>query len=247
MKKMRNIQILIEYDGSRYAGWQIQKNGCTVQEKLTHAIEITTNEKISLRGSGRTDAGVHAFEQSANFTTDSAIPIDKIPYALNTHLPGDIRVIEAIERELDFHSRYSSKGKIYEYHVLNNLHGSALKRNRAWHVRHSLDIEKILAGMEFLKGTHDFTSFASARSEVEDKVRTISSFDMRKEDSLLIFTLEGSGFLYNMVRIMVGTLIQTGIGKFEPEDLGKIMLEKDRRCAGITAPPQGLYLKKVLY
>lgn len=247
MKKMRNIQLLIEYDGSRYAGWQIQKNGHTIQEKLTHGIEIMTSEKISLRGSGRTDAGVHAYEQSANFTTYSTIPVDRIPYALNTHLPGDIRVIGAIERELEFHSRYSSKGKIYEYHVLNNLYGSALKRNRAWHIRHSLDIGKILGGMEYLKGTHDYTSFASARSEVEDKVRTISSFNMIKEGSMLIFTVEGSGFLYNMVRIMIGTLIQTGIGKFEPEDLEKIMLEKDRRYAGITAPPQGLYLKKVLY
>ncbi|SHF02656.1 tRNA pseudouridine(38-40) synthase TruA [Alkalibacter saccharofermentans] len=244
---MRNIQILIEYDGTDYCGWQKQVNGISVQEKILNSLGKVMRDTQKITGSGRTDAGVHAWEQSANFYTESKIPIDRVPLALNTHLPPDIRVIGAAERPEEFHSRYHAVGKIYEYKVLTGQFPSALNRNRYWHVKDSLDMGEIEKAMAFFKGTHDFTAFSSAKSKVEDKVRTVNRLETEIVGRELIFQIEGDGFLYNMVRIIIGTLIEVGRGKLKAEVIPKILVAKNRSLAGPTAPPQGLYLKKVLY
>jgi tRNA pseudouridine38-40 synthase len=244
---MRNIQILVEYDGTAYCGWQIQPNGLAIQQVLVDAWRETTGEDIRLIGSGRTDAGVHAYGQSANFHTDCSIPVEKIPFAINPHLPSDIRVFLAQEREHDFHSRFSAKGKIYEYRVLNNQHGSSLRHHRMWHVREPLHQELMNQAVVHFLGTHDFTAFSSVKSTSVDKVRTIHQCSMVKCGDEYVFSVEGTGFLYNMVRIMVGTVVEIGRGQRAPEEIRTLLLGQERNRSGITAPPQGLYLKKVIY
>ncbi|MBF7095958.1 tRNA pseudouridine(38-40) synthase TruA [Alkalibacter mobilis] len=244
---MRNIQLVIEYEGTAYCGWQIQPNGVAIQEVLIRAIEKITSEKIKLIGSGRTDAGVHAYGQSANFLTKSAIETEKFPMAINSKLPRDIRIVGAYEQSHEFHSRYSAKGKVYEYRILNDPYGSALDRNRVWHVKPHLDRTAIIKAMECLKGTHDFTTFSSIKSGSENKVRTICEYSLSTREDQIIMVVSGNGFLYNMVRIMTGTLVDVGLGKIDPDKISKLLKGKDRNLAGKTAPPQGLYLKKVIY
>lgn len=244
---MENVQIIVEYDGTAYCGWQVQHNGLAIQQVLMDAWEKMTGERIKLAGSGRTDAGVHAYGQSANFLTGSTIPVEKIPYAWNGNLPPDIRVLEAKIRGSDFHSRFSAKGKVYEYRVLNRAQGSGLRYNRVWHVRQPLDFDRMDRAKEHFIGTHDFTAFSSAKSEATTKVRTVHELVLSKEEEEYVFVIAGNGFLYNMVRIMVGTLVEIGQGKREPESILDLFEGKERRASGITAPPQGLYLKKVIY
>ncbi|RBP67434.1 tRNA pseudouridine38-40 synthase [Alkalibaculum bacchi] len=243
----RNIQLIIEYDGSNYCGWQVQKNGVSIQEVLNKAIQKITKEDIYITGSGRTDAGVHALGQSAHFKTQTSIPINKIPFAINSQLPKDIRIQDAIERNIDFHSRYSAVGKIYEYKILNSEHGSALDNNRMYHIRERLDIDKMRQAAKYFLGTHDFTGFSSVHSSVINKVRTIDYSDFDIDGTHIIYTVRGNGFLYNMVRIIIGTLIQVGKGKIDHEDIPMIIGSKERAKAGPTAPAHGLYLQKVLY
>lgn len=244
---MKNIQVTIEYDGTGYCGWQIQPNGLSIQQVVAEAWSAASGETIKLVGSGRTDAGVHAYGQTANFQTTATIPVDRIPYALNARLPGSIRILDAKERSMDFHSRFSAKGKVYEYRILNNTFGSSLRRNRVWHVRSSLNANRMAAAAQHFVGTHDFTSFSSIKSQSKDKVRTIYGINLNQEADEYIFTIEGNGFLYNMVRIMIGTLVDVGMGKREPDEISRLLQSKDRDEAGKTAPPQGLYLKKVIY
>lgn len=244
---MRNVQIIIEYDGLNYVGWQNQKNGISIQYTLEQGLSILLKEDIKLIGSGRTDAGVHAYGQSANFYTASSIPIDKFPYAINTKLPKDIRVINAKERTMDFHSRYNAKKKVYQYKISVRPLGTALDINRVWQVKKHLDYSKMAKSLPLFLGSKDFTSFSSIHSASKDKVRNISKFEMESLGNNIIFTIEGNGFLYNMVRIIIGTIIEVGLSKIELDEVSKIFEYKDRTKAGKTAPPQGLYLKEVIY
>ncbi|EOD01024.1 tRNA pseudouridine(38-40) synthase TruA [Caldisalinibacter kiritimatiensis] len=244
---MRNIKLTIEYDGTRFYGWQKQPNVITVQEEIEKAINKITGEEIKIIGAGRTDRGVHAKAQVANFNTASRIPADRIKFALNSQLPEDISIKESEEVGEDFHSRYSAVGKEYRYLVYNNKTRSPLLRNYAYYVPYKLDVENIKAASKYFIDTYDFKGFMSSGSSVKDTVRTIYDFSVLKKDSTIEFRIKGNGFLYNMVRIIVGTLIEVGNNKIKVEDIPNIIKSKDRSNAGHTALPQGLYLYRVYY
>ncbi len=244
---MRNIKLTIEYDGTNYVGWQRQENGISVQQKLEKAINIVSGEDVILIGSGRTDSGVHAKGQVANFKTSSTIPPEKFKFALNNNLPGDIAILKSEEVSIDFHSRYDSIGKKYGYLIYNSKLPTALCRNLVYHVSYTLDYEEMKKAIDLFRGTHDFTSFMVARNDVETAVRTITNISLDKKGDLIFFSVEGDGFLYNMIRIIVGTLIDIGRGKLKAVDIPNIIHLKHRKFAGHTAPPQGLYLEKVYY
>ncbi|MHB1394248.1 MAG: tRNA pseudouridine(38-40) synthase TruA [Clostridia bacterium] len=246
---MRNIKLIIEYDGTNYCGWQVQENGPTIQGSLEMALFAVTGEKVTVNGSGRTDAGVHARGQVANFMTDSTIPGDKFAYVLNNKLPREIVIKESVETSIDFHARFSAIGKKYSYLIYNSKFPSALLRNYAYHVNYCerLDIGRIEKAASAFIGTYDFSGFMATGSKVSDTVRTIYELSIEKEKDLLRFNYKGNGFLYNMVRIITGTLLYAGIGKIDPEDIRNIIMSADRDGAGITAPACGLYLEEVYY
>jgi tRNA pseudouridine38-40 synthase len=245
---LRNIKIVIEYDGTKYNGWQSQKNGVGIQEMITNAIHQVTGEDIKINGSGRTDAGVHAIGQTANFLTESSIPANKFPVAINSFLPKDIVIKSAEDMDKDFHARYSVKGKKYMYVLNNSKVRSALDFYREYHMGQELDYKKMKKASEFFEGTHDFRGFMASGSSIKDTIRTISKVQLKKrEDGRIIFCFTGDGFLYNMVRIMVGTLIDVGLGKINPDEIPDIIKSKDRKRAGKTVPAQGLYLMEVYY
>lgn len=245
---MRNIKIIIEYDGTKYNGWQKQKNGSGIQEILTNAIHQVCSDVDKINGAGRTDAGVHAFGQTANFFTACKIPVGKIPSAVNVFLPKEIAVKSAEEVDDKFHARYSAKGKKYMYIVNNSGVRSALEFYREYNFPYEIDYKKMKKAAELFEGTHDFRGFMASGSSVSDTVRTISKIQIKKrEDGRIIFNFTGNGFLYNMVRILVGTLLDIGIGKIKLEDVNSIISSKDRSKAGKTVPSQGLYLVEVYY
>lgn len=244
---VRNILIEIEYDGTNYCGWQIQPNGRTIQEELMKALEKLTGKHIKINGSGRTDAGVHARGQAASFYFESSIPIDRIPIAMNTYLPRDISVLNACEVPMDFHARYSAEGKRYSYHIYHHRQRSALLYNYSYHVPYDLDLTNMIKASDILKGTHDFKGFMASGSSVKDTVRTIYDIEIHRNGNSIWITVEGNGFLYNMVRIMVGTLIEVAMGKIQAGIVKDVLDSRDRNLAGHTAPPQGLYLDKVFY
>jgi len=245
---VRNIKIIVEYDGTKYSGWQIQKNGTSIQGMLTNAIHQVCPDVDKINGAGRTDAGVHAFGQVANFITESSIPANKIPDAVNSLLPKDIVVREASSVDRDFHPRFSAKGKKYMYIVNNSSTRSALDFYREYYFPYNLDYKKIKKAAEIFEGTHDFKGFMASGSLVKDTIRTIHKIQVKKrDDGRIIFNFSGDGFLYNMVRILVGTLLDVGTGKIKVEDLEKIIKAKDRKLAGKTVPAQGLYLVEVYY
>ena len=244
---MRRIHLIVEYDGTAYAGWQRQANAMTVQEKLERAIRKLTGEEICVSGASRTDAGVHALGQSAHFDTESRIPADKFSFALNTMLPPDIRVTRSEEVPLEFHARFSTKGKRYRYLFHAAPHAGALTRNTHAHVIYPLDVERMQAEAQDLVGTHDFAAFAASGSVVKDTVRTIYRAEVTREGSEICLIVEGSGFLYNMVRIIAGTLIGVGSGKLEPGAFRRAIASGDRLDLGITAPAHGLTLMEVFY
>lgn len=244
---MVNIKLTIEYDGSNYHGWQRQNNAVSIQETIEKAIYELTGEEITITGASRTDFGVHAYGQTANFTTSSRIPPERFSYALNRILPNDIVIKKSEEVSMDFHSRYSAKGKKYRYLVYNSNFPSALLRNRAFHVSHFLCADKMKKAAECLVGTHDFSAFKASGSSVKTSVRTITEVSVSKNEDILSFEISGDGFLYNMVRIIVGTLVDVGTGKIEPWEMEKILKGRDRRKAGRTAPSCGLYLVEVYY
>ncbi|OXT06214.1 tRNA pseudouridine(38-40) synthase TruA [Thermoanaerobacterium thermosaccharolyticum] len=245
--KMRNIVLVIEYDGTNYHGWQIQKNVVTIQETITKAIKKITNEDVDLIGSSRTDAGVHALHQVANFKTCTNIPTSKIPNALNSVLPADIVIKDAFEADMDFHSRYSAKGKRYKYIIYNRRFSSPILKNYSWHISKSLDVEKMRESLKYLEGTHDFSAFKASGSSVKSPVRTVRDISLKKNGFNVEFEIEADGFLYNMVRIIVGTIVDVGLGKINPIDVKEILDSKNRCMAGKTAPPQGLFLTKIYY
>lgn len=244
---MKNIKLTIEYDGTNYFGWQVQPEVSSVQGEIKKAIKILTNEDIDLTGAGRTDRKVHARGQVANFMTNSSIPAEKFSYAINKYLPQDISIVKSEEVDINFHSRYDAIGKEYRYLIYNTHIRSSLLRNYTYHVPYNLDFKKMDIAKDFFLGTHDFSAFMSTGSSIENTVRTIYAVSLCQKNNIICFEVQGNGFLYNMVRIMVGTLIDVGSGKIRPESIPIILKSKDRKKAGHTAKPQGLYLEKVYY
>ena len=243
---MRNLKLTIQYDGSKYCGWQKQPNSSGIQGTIEYAIYEITKEKVNITGSGRTDAGVHALGQVANFKTNSTIPAARIPDALNAKLPKDISIIDCQEVSEDFHSRYSATGKIYRYLIYNKPYRSPLYKDTSYHVRYDLDIQKMRLEAKSLLGTYDFKGFMSSGSSVKDTVRTIRDITIEEKEDLIVIEVEGNGFLYNMVRIIVGTLVDIGRGRID-KSMEEIIASQDRGEAGHTAPAHGLFLKKVHY
>ena len=247
MARKRNIRIVVEYDGSRHFGWQLQKDHPTIQGELQRAVEEITGRKTLVVGAGRTDAGVHAEGQVANFHTASAIPTGKWPDALNAHLPPEISVLSAREVPLDFHAQFAATSKVYRYRVLNQPTRSALERDRAHLVKIPLDVDRMRAAALHLTGTHDFRAFGSEMSRKENTVRTILSFSVEDSGSRIDFLVHGDGFLYNQVRAMVGTLLAVGLGRRPPEWVKEVLESKDRSRAGANVPARGLALVEVRY
>jgi tRNA pseudouridine38-40 synthase len=244
---MRNIKLVIEYDGTHYCGWQVQKNALSIQQVLQKAIEDLAGHSIKLTGSSRTDAGVHAKGMTANFFTECGIPVKSFPPAINTRLPHDIVVIDAEEMEESFHSRYSSTGKRYSYTIINRAMPTALLRNYAAHVYPELDTARMERACSCFLGTHDFSAFKSSGGAKRNPIRTIRLLQMEKTGDIIKIHIEADGFLYNMVRIIAGTLIEVGLGKIEPHEVPDIIDSLDRKRAGKTAPAQGLCLERVYY
>lgn len=244
---MRNIKLTIEYDGAAYHGWQFQENALSVQEVVSRAIKKLTGEDIMPDGAGRTDAGVHAFGQVATFKTASVIPAEKFTIALNSFLPKDVSIKSSEEVPLDFHARFSAVGKHYRYVVLNRRQRSALHADRAWHVRENLNFEAMKDAAARFIGYHYFKAFCAAGHHVKTFDRTIYQAYWEREGDLLVFNTCGDGFLYNMVRIMVGSMIDIGRGRFSPEVITEALVSQERNDLGMTAPPGGLYLMAVYY
>lgn len=245
--KMRNIKIIIEFDGTDYCGWQIQPNALSVQEKIEKALEKLTKEKSKINSSGRTDRGVHALNMVANFLTNSKIPAEKFALALNSVLPKDIVIKDSREVDGGFHARYSAKGKKYRYVILNSKHPSALYRNRSCHIKAELNHFKMIEAAKYFIGTHNFRAFSATGTNVKNFTREIYQLDIIKNDEFIYIEIAGNGFLYNMVRIIAGTLIDVGREKIEPSQIKYIIASKDRKKASKTVPPQGLYLCEVYY
>lgn len=244
---MKRIKLTVAYDGTDYCGWQIQKNGITVEEVLNRALSRLTGEKITVVGASRTDAGVHARGNVAVFDTDTRIPAERIVYAVNALLPEDVVVVRSEEVPAGWHPRKCVSVKTYEYRILNKEFPDPVRRRDTYFVSFSLDIERMRRAAEYLKGEHDFKSFCSAQTAVETTVRTIYDLDIKKEGEIITIRVRGNGFLYNMVRIIAGTLAGVGRGYFEPEDMERMLEAKDRTQAGVTAPPQGLTLVGIEY
>jgi tRNA pseudouridine38-40 synthase len=244
---MKNIKLTIEYDGTKYSGFQKQKNSITIQQKLEESIEQIVKEKIEVIGSSRTDAGVHARGFVANFVTESSIPNASFKDAINSKLPKDIVILTSEEVDACFHSRYSSVSKEYSYTILNRTQPSAIERNFVYHYKKELDYEAMQLACTYFIGQHDFSAFKSTGSSAKTSVRKIKKAFLQKDQEKLIFFIEGDGFLYNMVRIMVGTLIDVGINKVKPYEILDIIKSKDRSRAGKTVPASGLCLEVVYY
>lgn len=244
---MKRIKLTVAYDGTDYCGWQIQKNGITVEEVLNRALSRLTGEEITVVGASRTDAGVHARGNVAVFDTDTRIPAERIVYAVNALLPEDVVVVRSEEMPAGWHPRKCVSVKTYEYRILNKEFPDPVRRRDTYFVSFSLDIERMRRAAEYLKGEHDFKSFCSAQTAVETTVRTIYDLDIKKEGEIITIRVRGNGFLYNMVRIIAGTLAGVGRGYFEPEDMERMLEAKDRTQAGVTAPPQGLTLVGIEY
>lgn len=244
---MRRIKLIVAYDGTEYSGWQIQPEAPTIEMYLDKAIRELTGENVHVTGASRTDAGVHAYGNVAVFDTESTIPGDRFTFALNRFLPDSIVIQDSWEVSVDFHPRHCNTRKTYEYRILNTAVPLPQKRNFTWHVAGSIDIEKMKEAAAYIVGEHDFKSFCCVRTQAESTVRTIYSLEVLQEGSEIIIRIKGNGFLYNMVRIITGTLIQVGKGRFKPEYVKQMLRAKDRTVAGQTAPPQGLTLVGIEY
>ena len=245
---MRNIKLTIEYDGKEFNGWQKQPKQLNIQGTIEKAIQQITGEEVELMASGRTDSGVHALGQVANFKTNSNIPIEKIPIAINSNLKKSILIKSAEEVDERFHSRLTCKRKTYRYVINNSKYGTAIYRNLETHIPVKLNVEKMKEAIKYFEGEHDFKAFKSSGTSSKSSIRTIYKAEIiKKENDRIWIELTGNGFLYNMVRIIVGTLVDVGLGKIDPEAIPSIIKSKKRENAGKTLPPQGLYLVKVDY
>ena len=244
---MKRVKLIVSYDGTNYCGWQIQQNGITVEEVLNKTISELVGEEIAVIGASRTDSGVHAMGNVAVFDTESQIPSEKMSFALNQRLPEDIRIQSSCEVPLDWHPRYCDTRKTYEYRILNRKISIPTERLYSHFFYYPLDVEKMQQAADYLVGEHDFKSFCSARSQVENTVRTIYYLRVEKEGDMIRIRINGNGFLYNMVRIIVGTLIKVGTGMYPPEHMKEILDAKDRRMAGPKAEARGLTLLEIEY
>jgi tRNA pseudouridine38-40 synthase len=245
---MRNIKITIEYDGKNFPGWQSQPGKVSIQTEIEKAIYEITGEEVDLIASGRTDAGVHALGQVANFHTNTKIEISKIPYAINSKLPNSIVVKDAVEVDERFHARYNCKLKTYRYIINNNEFPSALNRYREFHLPYKLNYADMEKAIKYFEGEHDFKAFKSSGGNAKKTtVRTLTDCNIKKEDGRIYIELTGNGFLYNMVRIISGTILDVGLGKIKADDIPEIINSGIRERAGRTLPPHGLYLVKVNY
>lgn len=244
---MRNIKLTIEYDGKCYNGWQKQPDKLNIQGEIEKAIYNITQEEVDLIGSGRTDAGVHALGQVANFKTNSALPIEKLALAINSQLKSSIIIKKAEEVDERFHSRYTAKQKTYRYIINNSKTGTAIYRNLEYCFPVKLNVEKMVEAAKYFEGEHDFKAFKSSGTSGKNSVRTIYKAEVRQDGERIIIELTGNGFLYNMVRIISGTLLDVGLEKIEPNEIPDIIEKKDRTKAGKTLPAHGLYLVKVQY
>jgi tRNA pseudouridine38-40 synthase len=239
--------LLIQYDGTDYAGYQVQPDQPTVQQSLEEALGRLVGEKVSLKAASRTDAGVHALGQVVSFTTENAIPAERVARALNDLLPVSISCVAAEESPETFHPRYDARSKLYTYRILNRPTPSPFICRYAWHLTPALDVGAMRDGAASLLGEHDFAAFCAAGSAVEDTVREISRLDLEADGDLLEMRIAGSGFLYMMVRIIMGTLVEVGLGRMTPGRVAEILAQGDRNQAGPTASPQGLCLVRVDY
>lgn len=247
MENKRNIKCEISYDGTDFHGFQVQPNQSTVQGELRNSIYKLTNEEVDIIASGRTDAGVHARKQVCNFYTNSSIPAAKWKDALNAVLPDGIIILNSTEVGSSFHSRYDVKEKTYRYHISNNDAQDIFRRKYVWHYPYHLNIEVMKQTSTVFLGEHDFTSFSSAKTEIENKVRNIYQSEVWEENNEIIYQITGNGFLYNMVRIIVGTLVDVGGNRKKLEDIEGILRSRDRNNAGRTAPAKGLFLWDIKY
>jgi tRNA pseudouridine38-40 synthase len=244
----RNFKLTIEYDGSRYRGWQRQPNGPSVQSTIEDALQRMTHQAITLIGSGRTDAGVHALGQVANFKCDTRIEPDAFQNGLNSILPDEIVIQACREVSAEFHSRFNAKSKQYRYHILNRPLPAAIGRQFAWWIRQPLDLEAMREATHYLLGEHDFKAFEGAGSPRSHTIRHIAQADLTRQPGHIVrFDIEADGFLRYMVRNIVGTLVAVGRGKIDAPRFKAILLSKDRNMAAATAPPHGLFLVKVNY
>jgi tRNA pseudouridine38-40 synthase len=244
---MRNIKITVAYDGTRYNGWQVQKNGRTVQDEIEGVIRKISGHRHVIYGAGRTDAGVHAMGQVAHFKTALSMPVKRIPNAINAFLPADIAVIKAEEVPLQFHSQYDATEKHYRYYIFNSKNRHPFRENYAWRVGYTIDLELMRAEAEYLIGKHDFKSFQARDRKERNSVRAINSIRIRKARKDIVIDIRGDGFLYNMVRNIAGTLVEIGRGYFPEGSMSDILNCKDRTKAGPTAPAKGLFLMEVKY
>jgi tRNA pseudouridine38-40 synthase len=245
---MRNLKMIIEYDGTDYHGWQKQRGQVTIQQILEESISSITQENVKMIGSGRTDAGVHALNQVANFFTDSRIGERNLLAGINSVLPWDIVVREITEVDPAFHARYDAKSKVYRYRIFNGSERSAIHRRYAWFVRGPLNLGRMKEGAMLLCGCHDFSSFCAAGCTAKSHVRTVKKIEIWLDGaSILNIEVEADGFLRYMVRNIVGVLVDVGKEKKTPDELAAIINAKDRSFAGITAPAHGLFLKEVKY
>lgn len=244
---MKRVRMVLAYDGTNYCGWQLQPNGITIEEVLNQALSELLREPVVVIGASRTDSGVHAEGNVAVFDTENRMPADKICFALNQRLPEDIRVLKSEEVPLDWHPRKQNCVKTYEYRILNRKIAMPTLRLYSHFCYFSLDVEKMQKGASYLIGEHDFKSFCTVRSQAEETVRTVYSLDVKKEGDMIIIRITGSGFLYNMVRIIAGTLMKVGMGVYPPEHVEEILDARNRQAAGPTAPAQGLTLISMEY
>ena len=238
--RLKRVKLIVAYDGTNYHGWQVQPNGETIEGVLNRTLSSLLGEKIIVTGASRTDAGVHSMGNVAVFDTKSRIPAEKISYALNQWLPEDIVVQGSCEVPSDWHPRYQESTKTYEYRILNRTFRMPTRRLDTYFYHYPLDVEQMSEAASYLVGTHDFASFCAANAQVKSTVRTIYSCTAQKENDIITIRVTGNGFLYNMVRIIAGTLVQVGGGAIKPEAVKEILAKKDRSAAGPTAPAHGL-------
>ncbi len=246
---LRRIKLIVAYDGTAYCGFQLQPNGNTIQAELEKALAALFKEEIRIHGASRTDAGVHALGNVAVFDTTSRMEATRVAFALNTYLPPDIRIHGSEEVPLSFHPRFQETIKTYEYKICNRTFPDPCKRLYTMFYHYPLDVEKMAAAAAYFEGTHDFTSFCTLQPHVKDRTRTIYSATVWKDkrEDLITFRVTGNGFLYNMVRIMAGTLLRVGGGMIAPEQIPEILAAKDRQAAAETARPEGLTLVSIAY
>lgn len=241
------VMLRVAYDGTAYSGWQLQPNAVTIEQRLNEALEDLFGVPMAVIGASRTDAGVHALGNAAVFDVDTRMPASKIAYALNTRLPEDIRVVNSSEVSPDFHPRHTESVKTYEYKIWNDTFPNPTVRLYSHFEYGEIDVSRMAEAAEYLVGEHDFTSFCSAGTQVENKVRTVFSVDIKRDGSMITVRVTGNGFLYNMVRIIAGTLLKVGQGAMESADVKKALDGRDRQLAGPTAPARGLTLVKISY